>query len=658
VNARPIRTPAVLLLAVVLAPALAGAAPPPPATAAPRPDAYYLYSLAQQALLGRDYRDALDFLTRAAETDPAPDLLVELGRLRYNLGDLDGAGTLGGHLVKSGDHSVRAAAHRLLAEVSIARLRDSKDAEENLSRAVSHYEAALREEPGHAATLESLAELHYHTGRAAAVVELLKAESRRGPLDPPLALLLGKAAARAGQPEEAETVLRELLKRDPTNLEAADTLATILEQQGRLEAAIGVYESALPEEGGGRAYGRSRIGEIHMQGGDPLKAIRDLEESLAIDSDDMRVRLLLAQAHDAAGHVDAALAGYSRVVAAEPANLEARLHRARLLQEEGDAEGALQGFQEIIAQAAGRGALSDRESAVLMLANIQVGSLEMGHRRYEQAAAAFARALESANDPDADLFLLLARANLENGRLEAARAALSAGERIHPGDLDLAAFRGELLIAAGDQGQAQALYATILKQRGDSAEAYARIAESLLRRKVYDLADRILREGTSRHPQDDTLAFAHGAVLERMGRLRDAERSLDRAIRLNPKNAMAMNYLGYMLADRGLRLRDSVDLVQRALEIDPKNAAYLDSLGWAQFKLEQFGAAEQNLRLAKRYDGADPTIREHLGDLLMRTGRPVEAVQEWQAALERGHENPDRLRAKIGRTRPADRAGP
>jgi Flp pilus assembly protein TadD len=121
---------------------------------------------------------------------------------------------------------------------------------------------------------------------------------------------------------------------------------------------------------------------------------------------------------------------------------------------------------------------------------------------------------------------------------------------------------------------------------------------------------------------------------------------------------MAMNYLAYMLADRGLRLRDSLDLVQRALEIDPKNAAYLDSLGWAQFKLEQFGAAEQNLRQAKRYDGADPTIREHLGDLLMRTGRPVEAVQEWEAALARGHETPDRLRAKIGRARPAARAGP
>ncbi len=648
----------ILLLASMLGPAWAATASPTPAVGEPRPDAYYLYSLAQQALLGRDYRAALDYLTRAAESDPSLVLLLDLARLRYNLGDLDGATTLGAHLAGSDDRAGRAAAHRLLAEVAIAKVRDSQDAEENLSRAVTHYEAALRDEPGHPGTLESLAELLYHTGRAAAAADLLQGEARRGPLDPSLALLLGKAAARAGRPKDAEAVLRDLVHRDPTNLEAADALATLLEQDGRLAAAIAVYAAALPDEGPGRAYGRSRIGEIRMQDGKPDEAIRDLEEALAIDPEDTRVRLLLAQAHDAAGHVDLALAGYARVVAAEPANLEARLHHARLLQEEGDQNAALQGFQEIIAQAAGRGALSDREAAVLVLANIQTGSLEMGRRHYDQAVAAFTRALEAANDPDADLFLLLARANLEDGRIEAAGVALSAGERRHPGDLELAAFRGELLIAAGDRNQAQSLYETILKQRGDSAETYARIGESLLRRKVYDLADRILREGTARHPEDDALAFAHGAVLERMGRLRDAERLLDHAIKLNPKNAMALNYLGYMLADRGLRLRDSVELVQRALAMDPRNAAYLDSLGWAQFKLGQFGPAEESLRQAKRYDGADPTIREHLGDLLMRTGRPGEAVQEWEAAIERGHEDPEKIRTKITGARQASRAVP
>ena len=52
-----------------------------------------------------------------------------------------------------------------------------------------------------------------------------------------------------------------------------------------------------------------------------------------------------------------------------------------------------------------------------------------------------------------------------------------------------------------------------------------------------------------------------------------------RAIELNPENAAALNYLGYMLADRGIRLQDSISFIERALAIDPKNPAYLEPCG-------------------------------------------------------------------------------
>ncbi|HKN46598.1 MAG TPA: tetratricopeptide repeat protein, partial [Candidatus Polarisedimenticolia bacterium] len=161
----------------------------------------------------------------------------------------------------------------------------------------------------------------------------------------------------------------------------------------------------------------------------------------------------------------------------------------------------------------------------------------------------------------------------------------------------------------------------------------------------------ILKEGTRRHPESDGLFFARGAAVERLGRIGEAERYLTRAIRLNPKNAMALNYLGYMLADRGVKLKESIAYVERALEIDPRNPAYLDSLGWAQYRLSLFEPAEKNLRDALRYDRGDPTIMEHLGDLLMITGRIEEAVQEWESALAHGHEESQRLRDKMERAR-------
>ena len=110
---------------------------------------------------------------------------------------------------------------------------------------------------------------------------------------------------------------------------------------------------------------------------------------------------------------------------------------------------------------------------------------------------------------------------------------------------------------------------------------------------------------------------------------------------------MALNYLGYMLADRGVKLTEALAYIRRALDIEPKSAAYLDSLGWAQFRMGNYGEAEKHLRAALRYDGSDPTIREHLGDLLQETGRQEEAAREWQAALASGHDDPERVRKKI-----------
>jgi Flp pilus assembly protein TadD len=172
-----------------------------------------------------------------------------------------------------------------------------------------------------------------------------------------------------------------------------------------------------------------------------------------------------------------------------------------------------------------------------------------------------------------------------------------------------------------------------------------------MRKRRYADAEATLADGLRNHADDDRLLFAHGAALERLGRIEQAERALARAVAVNPENAMALNYLGYMLADRGKRLLDSVTYVERALALDPENPAYLDSLGWALFKLERYDPAEEKLRAALRYDASDPAIREHLGDLLVVTGREEEAVREWEAALACGHEEPDRIREKVTKAR-------
>jgi tetratricopeptide (TPR) repeat protein len=102
----------------------------------------------------------------------------------------------------------------------------------------------------------------------------------------------------------------------------------------------------------------------------------------------------------------------------------------------------------------------------------------------------------------------------------------------------------------------------------------------------------------------------------------------------DPKNADALNSLGYMLAERGQRLDESVCFVQRALALDPGNPAFLDSLGWALYKQGKFDVAEQPLREASEKLPSVSVIQDHFGDLLAHRGAYQEAIDAWQRALD------------------------
>ncbi len=609
-----------------------------------RAQAYHLYSLAQQAMLGRDFAMAAEFLERAAERDPSPGLLLELAELRYALNDLDRAGDLARRIAATRpDHP---GLHRLLGDVHETQAREGIEPEENTRRAVAAYLEALRIDPEDREACEELAQIYYGQGRLQEARDLLVSFSRAVPLTPPMSLLFGKILARTGQLSEAEEILAPIVARYPANLEAADTLARLFEHQDRRDEAIDVYRMVRGTSAP-TAYLQRQLGSLHLQKGQYLDAIRELELGQRIEPRDHRGLLLLAQAYEGAGRFDDALRAFDGVVGMDGNDLEARFRRAHLLHREGEIEEARTALQEIIGGAPPPDEMDERGAAILSLALSQMGLIDLEERDYAAAAAAFSRALEVSPDPGAELYLLLGRSTLEDGRPDAAQRVLQEASRRHPSNLDLQVLEGELLLALGNVARAREFYASLLQDHGGSPGAYVKISEALLRRERFEDAEVFLQEGTGLHPEDDALYFARGAANERMGRIEAAERYLSRSIRLNPKNAMALNYLGYMLAERGMKLKDSIRYVERALAIEPRNPAYLDSLGWAQFKLAMYEAAERNLRTAARYDRGDPTIREHLGDLYAATGRPQEAIREWQEALSRAPDNPERIRGKI-----------
>src|SRR6185369_4773587 len=132
----------------------------------------------------------------------------------------------------------------------------------------------------------------------------------------------------------------------------------------------------------------------------------------------------------------------------------------------------------------------------------------------------------------------------------------------------------------------------------------------------------------------DYVQFVAGSIYERQKKYDQAEAAFRKVLVGDPRNATALNYLGYMLADRGTRLDEALGYIRRAVALDPQNGAYLDSLGWVYYKMGNYDLAEENLRRASERIGNDPTIHDHLGELYLKTGRLKLAATHWERSLE------------------------
>jgi Flp pilus assembly protein TadD len=139
--------------------------------------------------------------------------------------------------------------------------------------------------------------------------------------------------------------------------------------------------------------------------------------------------------------------------------------------------------------------------------------------------------------------------------------------------------------------------------------------------------------------------FQLGAVLERAGRAKEAEKVFRDVIAKDPRDAGALNYLGYMMAERGSgNLDEAVGFIQRALKVEPDNPSFLDSLGWAYYQQGKLDLADAPLTTAAERLPGNSVIQDHLGDLRLRQKRVAEAIAAWERALAGDGDQIDRAK--------------
>src|SRR5207244_5641828 len=153
----------------------------------------------------------------------------------------------------------------------------------------------------------------------------------------------------------------------------------------------------------------------------------------------------------------------------------------------------------------------------------------------------------------------------------------------------------------GEMGQADAglqQVKSMLKGGPEDRDVYITLSQMYGRLKRWPEAEEALDKAEQLSAKDEDkqyIYFLRGSTFERQKKYEPAEESSRKVLAGDPQNATALNYLGYMLADRGVKLDEALGLIKKAVDLDPSNGAYLDSLGWAYFRLGKYESAEDTL---------------------------------------------------------------
>jgi len=268
------------------------------------------------------------------------------------------------------------------------------------------------------------------------------------------------------------------------------------------------------------------------------------------------------------------------------------------------------------------------------------------------ATLSIARMAGFADPQSDDVRVTVARAALMADYPQIAEAEAAKVAPSSPAWFDAEAMRLRALVAQDREAEAVARAQQLVAQNEGNARGWRLLGDLMAQRD--DFAGAAQAYGRARDAlggrEDASLLLQLGGALEQAGQWAEARPLLERVVELAPDSAVALNHLGYALADRGEDLPRAIELLEKANRIRPREPAYIDSLGWAYFRAGRHARALPLLQNAVEMEPGNPELNEHLGDVLWAMGRRFEARYAWQAALvglDEDDQRTPRMRARL-----------
>ncbi len=511
-----------------------------------------------------------------------------------------------------------------------------------------------------------LAHKHSQEGDGEKGAQVFRKMIETGLKDPELLTAAAMEEASLSRLDEALHLLDEALLQNPEDTRALLAKARILTEKGDLSQSVMLFQKLLKANPDDEELVDALV-QIHVGREDFMLAERILQKHLANNPDSEYALYRLGLLYRSSGNLETARQTLEKLIEVAPDSYQAAGQLARVYEEMGERKKAL-GLYEWLAKA------TNSSTYHWMLALLYT---EM--RRFDQAIEAFENlertkvlddqtklmmlsvkahqqrdlktvskelAKLSERNPDNDsIRMVLAEVYQMDNKLD---EALSLLEKIKIGErnyLEALSVRLKILDGASKAAELK----TVLDShdpdqflQSEKAEkktkVFSEMAYYYSKIKDFAVAHRWLDKGLRSSPSSIQLLYMKGIVLEKQERMDEAVKTMEKIIELEPRNASALNFVGYSWADRGVKLAKAENYIRLALAEKPGDPYITDSLGWVLYKRGAYHEALEQLQKAFEALPKESIIASHLGDVYMRLGQVTEARRLYEKALELGPE--------------------
>lgn len=630
------------LLAISLTAPL-GAQQQTPAPSGPsRSAAYYhaalghLYSelAAQYGGRGEYVNKAIDNYKLALREDPDSGFLANsLADLYLQTGQIRNAVTEFEEVVRRNPNDVNA--RRILARFYTARIREGQNNRPNaemLKQALDQYRKVVEISPKDVETWLLIGRLEKLNQNSTEAEKAFKSALALDPENEDALTGLAMVYADLGDTAAASQMLKKVAEKNP-NLRTLTTLAGTYEQMKEFKLAAETY---------GRAYEMNKentdlkraYAQALFVAEDNDKALQVFEELANEDSNDLLAALRLSQLYRQKRDYAKAREFAARARKLDPNNLEIRYNEVSLLEAEGKTTEAIGLLKEVLDGIPRKPtSLSEKNNRIILLERL--GILYRMSEQTPQAVASFREIMDLDGDVGGRAAAQIVDVLRVAKDFPAAETELKTALSKYPDDRVVKVIASNLYADLGRFKDAEAMLRSLLNGK-DDRDTYISLAQVYEKAKNYTEMAKVIDEAEKLAKDDDnreSVYFIRGAMFEKMKKFDAAEAEFRKVLKLNPDSASALNYLGYMLADRNVRLDEALEMIKKAVDMDPHNSAFLDSLGWVYFRLKRYDEAEECLKKSIARGSRDATVYDHLGDVYSSRDNLKDAISHWELAV-------------------------